>query len=321
MVVGDAQCAQEDDLVRGYDGKSASSEVSTVASARHREIADDLRRRIRNGDWSPGTNLPYMTDLAAEFNVPNDVVTRAIAELENDGLVWAIPGRGTVVRPAKRRRIVRGNIVKRNIRHVIGGSPATGGYSFLAAASNESWIHRVPPSTSVQPLTDRRLAKLLNVPEGSEVLRRRSVTGPADESPFQISDSWIHPRGVADVPAIAEQGTGPGAWLDRLEEAGHGPIDWVEIRRGRLPDRDEAVLLQIPTGLPVQEVVRVGFSAKDDKAVEVTQTVIPCDRVEDISHLKRDASAAWPLPLTRPDGPPVAGGSTTPPGGDDEHHG
>lgn len=292
-----------------------------MASVRHREIADDLRRRIRDGEWSPGTNLPYVTDLAAEFNVSRDVVARAIAELENDGLVWAIPGHGTVVRPAKRRRIVRGNLVKRDTRHLIDGGPATGGYSFIAAASNESWIHRIPPTTSVQPLTDRRLAKLLNVDEGTEVLRRRSVTGPPDESPFQITDSWIHPRGVADAPAVAEQDTEPGAWLDRLEEAGHGPIDWVEIHRGRLPGRDEAALLQIPTGLPVQEVVRVGFSAKDDKAVEVTQTVIPCDRVEDITHLKRDASAAWPHTAIGPDGPPVAGRSTTPPGEDAGHHG
>ncbi|MBC6458044.1 GntR family transcriptional regulator [Actinomadura sp. HBU206391] len=279
-----------------------------MASARYREIADDLRRRINEGEWQPGDNLPRMTDLAAEFNVSRNAVARAVAELENDGLVWAVPRRGTIVRPAKRRRIVRGNVVKRNTRHRRpDGSENAGGYSFPAAEGNELWIHHVPATAAEEAITGR-VATLLNVPEGSTALRRRRVTGPPNEPPFQISDSWIHPRGVADAPAVAEQGPGPGGWLDRLEEAGHGPIEWMEIHRGRLPDQDEAALLQIPTGLPVQEVIRVGFSAKDGAAIEVTQVVIPSDRVEDIVYLKRDRSAAWPHSQNGPDGPPVARG-------------
>jgi GntR family transcriptional regulator len=278
-----------------------------MASARYREIADDLRRRISEGEWPPGENLPRQEDLAEHYGVSRNAVARAVAELENDGLVWAVPRRGTIVRPSKRRRIVRGNVVKRNTRHVIGGSPATGGYSFPAAAGDELWVHHIPPTATTEAIAGR-VALLLNVPEDSEVLRRRRVTGPPNEPPFQISDSWIHPRGVTDAPQVAEQGTGPGGWLDRLEEAGHGPLEWMEIHRGRLPDQDEAALLQIPTGLPVQEIVRVGFSAKDGKAVEVTQIVIPSDRVEDVVYLKRDASAAWPHDQNGPDGPPVARG-------------
>jgi GntR family transcriptional regulator len=276
-----------------------------VASARYRDIADDLRRRITEGEWPPGTNLPTHVDLAAEYGAGRNSVARAVAELETNGLVWAVPRRGTIVQPTKRRRIIRGNLVKRNTRHVVDGQPAAGGYSFPAAASDELWVHHIPPAASVEPITDPRLAKLLNVPEGSQVLRRRRVTGPPGEPPFQLSDSWIHPRGVADAPAVAEQGTGPGAWLDRLEEAGHGPIDWMEIHRARLPDHDEAALLEIPVGLPVQVIIRVGYSAKDEAAVEVTQVVIPSDRVEEISYLKRAASAAWPPTSTGPDGPPL----------------
>ena len=55
-------------------------------------------------------------------------------------------------------------------------------------------------------------------------MRRLRVTGPETEPPFQINDSWIHPRGVADAPEVANQEPGPGGWLYRLEIAGHGPI-------------------------------------------------------------------------------------------------
>jgi GntR family transcriptional regulator len=41
-------------------------------------------------------------------------------------------------------------------------------------------------------------------------------------------------------------------------------------------------------------------------AIEVTQVVIPSDRVEEVIHLRRHTSAAWPPPGYGPDGPPVA---------------
>lgn len=43
--------------------------------------------------------------------------------------------------------------------------------------------------------------------------------------------------------------TGPGGYLDRLEEAGHGPIAWTEFGRARMPSREEAVLLGISTAV------------------------------------------------------------------------
>jgi DNA-binding GntR family transcriptional regulator len=127
-------------------------------------------------------------------------------------------------------------------------------------------------------------------------MRRLRVTGPATEPPFQINDSWIHPRGVADAPAVADQEPGPGGWLYRLEMAGHGPIEWTERHRARMPVREEADLLQIPMTLPVLEIVRVGTSAKDKKPIEVTMYVIPSDRVEQMVKLDRATGAEWPWP-------------------------
>ena len=146
---------------------------------------------------------------------------------------------------------------------------------------------------------------MLGVPEGTEVIRRLRVTGPQAEPPFQISDSWIHPRGVADAPEVASQEPGPGGWLCRLEAAGHGPLCWAEYHRARMPAKDEAGLLQIRVTLPILEIVRVGRSAKDDQPIEVTMSVIPSDRVETLQVLHRDESAAWPWP-NQPGGEPGA---------------
>jgi len=279
-----------------------------VAVIRYREIADNLRKRIQNGEWGPGERLPRHADLAREYGVSRNAVARAISVLEDEGRLWAVPRRGTVVRPAKRRVILRTNIVRRNTRHVVDGKPAAGGYSFPAAQGDELWIHHIEPTVTEEPLTDARLAHMLNVEVGATICCRRRVTGPPGEPPFQISTTWIHPRGVADAPLVKDPyGTGPGAWIDRLEEAGHGPIEWLERRRARMPDQQEAALLQIPVSLPVWEIVRIGYSAKDGNALEVTQVIIPSDRMEEVSRLERDESAKWPHPDHGPDGPPVAG--------------
>ena len=131
------------------------------------------------------------------------------------------------------------------------------------------------PTARPEKLTDPRLARMLGVAEGTEVMRRHRVTGPADEPPFQINDSWIHPRGVADAPEVAARRRGPGDWLYRLEMAGHWPISWRETHRARMPTKEEADLLQIPVTLPVLEIVRVGTSAKDGRPLEVTDVCHP----------------------------------------------
>ncbi len=48
-------------------------------------------------DVAPGAALPSETSLAAEFGVVRNTVRRALAELERDGLIVTLPGRGRVV--------------------------------------------------------------------------------------------------------------------------------------------------------------------------------------------------------------------------------
>jgi GntR family mannosyl-D-glycerate transport/metabolism transcriptional repressor len=45
---------------------------------------------------APGSALPSETSLAAEFGVVRNIVRRALAELEREGLIVTLPGRGRV---------------------------------------------------------------------------------------------------------------------------------------------------------------------------------------------------------------------------------
>ncbi|MGC4772806.1 GntR family transcriptional regulator [Micromonospora sp. DT44] len=263
--------------------------------SRYLNIASMIRDRIEAGEWAPGARLPTLNDLAGEYDANRDTVGRAIALLETEGYVWAVQGRGIAVRYGTiRPRRPRGDLVKRN-------EQATG-YSFPSASSQEVWVSHGKAVNAPARLDDPRVAKLLGVEPGTEVLRRFRVTGPASEAPFQINISWIHPR-VADIVANLDASPAAGEWLHHIENAGHWPISWMEIHRARMPSRDEAALLEIPTNLPVLEIVRVGTSGGDQKPVEVTEYVVASDRVETVHVLHRDANAKEPWP----DGEPRSG--------------
>ncbi len=258
------------------------------AHSRYLDIASSIRERILGGEWAPGARLPRLNDFAAQYGANRDTVGRAVAVLEAEGYVWAVQGRGIAVRYGTvRPRRPRGDLVKRNER-------ATG-YSFPSASGQEVWgRHGEAVSGSVR-LDDPRIAKLLGVQPGSDVLRRFRVTGPVSEAPFQINTSWIHPR-VAEVVAGVDADPAAGEWLCRIEKAGHWPIGWLEIHRARTPSKDEATLLEISTNLPVLEIVRVGTSGSDGQPVEVTEYVVASDRVETVHVLHRDDSAQRPWP-------------------------
>lgn len=254
--------------------------------SRYQAIAAEIRARIEAGEWKPGARLPRLDDFAVEYQANRDTVGRAIALLETEGYVWAVQGRGIAVRYGTMRpRRPRGDLVKRNEQAL--------GYSFPSASSQELWVRHGEAINVPTPLNDPRIARLLGVQPGAQVLRRYRVTGPASEAPFQINISWIHPR-VAEVVADVDANPAAGEWLYRIETAGHWPIRWIEFHRARMPSKQEAAVLEIPTTLPVLEIVRQGLSGADDKPVEVTEYVIASDRVETVHVLRRDKSAEGP---------------------------
>lgn len=259
-------------------------------SRRHEEIAADLRRRIREGEFPPGTKLPAYDELSASYGAGLATIRTALLSLKAAGLVRSAPRAGVTVRePVEAVRVKRGNLVTRD----------DGGYVFPSFRPGEPWqVHELPrgtgPRVANQPVPTG-VAEHLDITPGMDTLRRRRVLSPVGEPPFQLADTWIHPDAVAEVPRVAERSTGPGGYLDRLEEAGHGPLSWQEIARVRLPDHGEARALKIAPSFPVLELTRVGTSARTGRAIEVTVSVIPGDRVEIVTDLARDESASWPV--------------------------
>lgn len=60
-------------------------------------VCDDLRQRIRRGDWLPGERLPSIAQLARTIGVGTGSVREALRSLESIGLVRIEHGRGVFV--------------------------------------------------------------------------------------------------------------------------------------------------------------------------------------------------------------------------------
>lgn len=61
---------------------------------RYREIADDLRRRIMQGEFTPGTRLPGEERLASGYGVSRGSIRNALAALQRRGMLAPTPGSG-----------------------------------------------------------------------------------------------------------------------------------------------------------------------------------------------------------------------------------
>lgn len=71
-------------------------------TAVYRRIEQDMRKRVVQGDWTPGMMIPSRKSLSTEYGVDLRTVQRAIASLLDDGTLTAHGGRGTFVRQESR---------------------------------------------------------------------------------------------------------------------------------------------------------------------------------------------------------------------------
>jgi DNA-binding GntR family transcriptional regulator len=65
----------------------------------YKTITDALRRRITEGEFPPGARLPSEAELTSEYGVARNTLRRALADLEREGLLVTMPGRGRLASP------------------------------------------------------------------------------------------------------------------------------------------------------------------------------------------------------------------------------
>jgi DNA-binding GntR family transcriptional regulator len=63
----------------------------------YKQVAEELRARIADGQLQAGARLPSLPELMTEYGVSITVIRMALAELRNTGLVVTHQGKGSFV--------------------------------------------------------------------------------------------------------------------------------------------------------------------------------------------------------------------------------
>jgi GntR family transcriptional regulator len=236
-------------------------------------IAELLRDQIRHGRYPQGARLPTMAELRAEHGVSEIVVRQAIALLRGEGLVETRRGGGTIVKVAPPVR----RVAMDRYRAVVAKPLAVPATTFTHD-QKISWNDYRLDREFTRTRADSDVSALLELPSGTEVLRRRFVFYARGE-PQQISVNFLPWDVVGDTPvADPANEPWPGGTLAQLSFLGHPPTRVEESVGSRMPTPEEAETLGMTGGVPVITIIRRLLSGP--RVLEVCRPIIiPADRV------------------------------------------
>lgn len=245
------------------------------------KVADDLRRRVRAGEWAVDERLPSRAKLAQEYGVGRNVTQRAVERLIVEGLLEGHAGSGTRVRvPRERLRMVR----SRHREHR-GGSP------FRADMKEQGrlgvWESR---SQARVPAPEHIAQRLAIAPDDPCVFTRYEFL--ADSQSVQLSESW-EPMAITDGTPIVLPEMGPLAGMgvvERMRTIGVVIQTAVEIPRPGRATQAEANLLGVSVGELLTRIERTYYDS-DGRPVETADITVPDVRWE----------IAYEIPIEKPD--------------------
>jgi GntR family transcriptional regulator len=220
-------------------------------SARHQEVANDLRRRIRAGSFPVGSRLPPETRLATQYRVSVPTLREALGVLQAEGLLQKFQGRGNFVREPPPR-----------IEY-----PGAGG----------SGLHVVAGSAD-KPAGSDLASRLGTVPYAP--VTEYVYVAHRDECPQSVTHVYV-PHAVARLSVPT---TGSSPWGDDV-------LDQLVITAGvqvacethqvtaRFPTEAEAQSLRIALRTPVLAIERT-LLTQGGKVIAYAAVVLPGDRAQ-----------------------------------------
>jgi GntR family transcriptional regulator len=242
-----------------------------AADPMYRQIAEDLRRQIEEGELAPGQKLRTELDLREKYNASRNTVRDAIRWLITRGLVETRPGQGTFVLDE-----IEPYVTTLSDRDT-GGSGEVGVYEAEAVAIRMASAS--PVRLEIQVAADRVTSEL-RLQEGAAVISRhqkRFIDGTAWSMQTSFYPLSLVEQGATDLLQALNIAGGTMAYLREalgIEEAG-----WHDTITVRAPDEAETRFFGLPGDgrVSVIETGRTTFDI-DGSAVRLTISVYPSDR-------------------------------------------
>jgi GntR family transcriptional regulator len=152
------------------DSATTLSSVSSVPL--HTQLRDLLRARILDGEYAQNSRMPSESELGAMFKVSRITVRQALGDLQKEGLIFKIHGKGTFVSKPK---------AFQNVSTLQGLAESMTGRGFEVINRLRS-LRLVP--------ADKLIAQRLNVAEGETVTQIKRVR-LINREPVSLEVTWL----------------------------------------------------------------------------------------------------------------------------------
>jgi len=230
-----------------------------------------LSQRIREGLYPPESRFPSEFDLAARYDVSRVTVRRALAMLEEEGLIVRRRGAGTSVAP---RKAAASGPIAGEVENLI-----TIGMDTEARLVSHRTIRDAPPQ-AVAALAVEPGTPLV------ELVRQRLHEG----EPFSLTAVYLRP---AEATLLDPAHLGPLPVIAALEKAGLRSATAEQTISATLADDRSAALLDVPLGMALVRLRRTVLDA-EGRPLLFQQSLYRPDRYEYHMLLTRENSAGQP---------------------------
>jgi GntR family transcriptional regulator len=238
-----------------------------------RQIAEDLRQKIENGELgTEGQPLPSELELRELYGASRNTIRDAVKWLTTRGLVAARPGQGTFVRHKIDPFVTR---LGTEVDSTLG--------SESAAYRSEVQAQSRKPTSSIPRIeiqnANEMVAAELDMQPGDTVVSRHQERH-IDSIPWSLQTTFYPMRLVTSGAAELIQAKDlPGA-VPYIEKAtGIKQAGWRDRIVVRAPDRNETDFFKLPDNgsIAVIETIRTGYD-ESGQPFRVTVTSYPADR-------------------------------------------
>jgi GntR family transcriptional regulator, histidine utilization repressor len=227
--------------------------VSTNAAAPYARVKQHLKDGLARGHWAPGALMPSEAELVAQFAVSRMTVSRALRELQAEGLVHRTQGVGTFAAPLHR---VSSTLTIRDLHDEI----ETRGHQHRAVV-HEQRVERASAALAAQ----------LGIVSGSRVFHTL-IVHHEDGVALQCEDRYVNPACAPDYLSQDFARTTPTHYLFEVTALWRAQYS-IESSK---PTVQEAALLGIADTEPCLVVTRRTFTRS--AAITIARLVHPGTR-------------------------------------------
>jgi GntR family transcriptional regulator len=213
------------------------------------EVVAELTRRIEQGIYTAGQQLPSEREIAEELGVSRPTVREALARLQTENLIDIVPRSGAFIRHPNAKVLIGPSnpTIAKGLELKRAGSFIRA----MEAQGRQTLVRFIEPSSIIPAGTE--IGAKLNTNPNTEVLRRYRVH-LVDRVPYRILDSYYLASLLGGLLGKDEGYIPLFKWM--YEHTGQRAAKAFEKLAIRMPSAEEATLLNISRNQPVIDMDR-----------------------------------------------------------------